>query len=57
MVILKWIVFLSFVIGTIFRIIGDRKEPKRFGPFTITSIVLYSIGFIICIIGLICSLN
>ena len=57
MVILKWITLLLFILGTIFRNIGDHKEPKRFGPFTITSIVLYSIGFIICIIGLIDALK
>lgn len=57
MLILKWSVFLSFVVGTIFRTIGEIKDTKTFTPFTIASIVCYSIGLVICIIGLICSLN
>lgn len=54
---LKWVPLILFIIGTIFRAIGDHKESQRFGPYTITSIILYSIGFIICIIGTICSLT
>lgn len=54
--ILRWMPLILFIIGTIFRTIADYKESKRFGPYTITAIVLYSIGFIICIIGLIYSL-
>lgn len=57
MLILKWIVFCLFIVGTVFRVIGDHKEPKRFGPFIIASLVFYSIGLIVSIIGLIISLN
>ena len=54
---LRWVPLILFIAGTIFRAIGDHKEAQRFGPFTITSLVFYSIGLVICIIGLICSLN
>lgn len=56
MVVLKWLVLIIFILGTIFRFIGDSKESKKFGPFTIISSVLYSIGLIVCIICLICLL-
>ena len=54
---LRWLPLILFIAGTIFRAIGDHKEPQRFGTFTITSLVFYSIGFVICIIGLIFSLT